>query len=94
MSPDFQKTFNRAKESIPARIDLPLDGFDECAIKSHRDLEAATHTNSLLPSLAHELAVSRTVRGEFLDAVTNFFDSDQSSEDAVRQLASAVKRAG
>ena len=35
----------------------------------------------------------RTVRGEFLDVVTNFFNSDMSSQDAVKQLAEAVKRA-
>ncbi|CCF20805.1 putative sugar-binding periplasmic protein [Pseudorhizobium banfieldiae] len=94
MSPDFQKTFNMAKGSIPARTDVSLDGFDECAVKSHEDLQRATADNSLLPSMAHEMAVPRTVRGEFLDAVTNFFNSDQSSEDAVKQLAAAVQRAG
>jgi glucose/mannose transport system substrate-binding protein len=93
MSPSFQETFNLAKGSIPARTDVKLDKFDACAIKSHEDLLAAIKNNSLVPSMAHEMAVPRTVRGEFLDLVTNFFNSDMSSKDATTQLAAAVKRA-
>jgi glucose/mannose transport system substrate-binding protein len=93
MSPEFQKTFNLAKGSIPARTDVALTDFDSCAIKSHEDLTAAIKDNTLVPSMAHEMAISRTVRGEFLDVVTNFFNSDMSSADAVKALADAVKRA-
>ena len=93
MSPDFQKTFNLAKGSIPARTDVPLDDFDACAKRSHADLLAAIKGNTLVPSMAHEMAVPRSVRGEFLDVVTAFFNSDMSSDDAVKQLAAAVKRA-
>lgn len=93
MSPSFQETFNLAKGSIPARTDVKLDKFDSCAIKSHEDLLAAIKNNTLVPSMAHEMAVPRTVRGEFLDLVTNFFNSDMSSQDAAKQLAEAVKRA-
>ncbi len=93
MSPDFQETFNLAKGSIPARTDVPLDAFDMCGQRSHEDLTAAIANDTLVPSMAHEMAVPRTVRGEFLDLVTNFFNSDMSSEDAVVQLAEAVARA-
>jgi glucose/mannose transport system substrate-binding protein len=93
MSPDFQKTFNLAKGSIPARTDVPLDEFDICAQRSHADLLAAIQSNALVPSMAHEMAISRSVRGEFLDLVTEFFNSDMSSEDAASRLADAVARA-
>jgi glucose/mannose transport system substrate-binding protein len=93
MSPTFQETFNLAKGSIPARVDVSMDKFDSCAVKSHDDLAAATQNNTLEPSMAHEMAIPRTIRGEFLDVVTNFFNSDQSSEDATKTLAEAVKRA-
>ena len=93
MSPSFQETFNLAKGSIPARTDVALDKFDDCAKKSHEDLMAAVKNDTLVPSMAHEMAVSRSVRGEFLDLVTNFFNSDMSSEDAVTTLAAAVERA-
>jgi glucose/mannose transport system substrate-binding protein len=93
MSPAFQETFNLAKGSIPARIDVPMDKFDSCAVKSHGDLAAAIKANSLVPSMAHEMAIPRTIRGEFLDVVTNFFNSDMSSADAVKALLEGVKRA-
>jgi glucose/mannose transport system substrate-binding protein len=93
MSPSFQETFNLAKGSIPARTDVPLDKFDSCAVKSHGDLIAAVKANTLVPSVAHEMAVPRSVRGEFMDVVTNFFNSDMSSADAVKTLAEAIKRA-
>ncbi|MBW4986002.1 ABC transporter substrate-binding protein [Mameliella sp. CS4] len=93
MSPDFQKTFNLAKGSIPARTDVPLDDFDVCAKKSHADLLAAIENDSLVPSMAHEMAIPRSVRGEFLDLVTEFFNSEMSSEDAVQRLSEAVARA-
>jgi glucose/mannose transport system substrate-binding protein len=93
MSPGFQETFNLAKGSIPARTDVGLDKFDICAKRSHEDLLAAIANDSLVPSMAHEMAVPRSVRGEILDLVTNFFNSDMSSEEAAGNLAAAVKRA-
>ncbi len=93
MSPEFQKVFNLAKGSIPARTDVPLDDFDICAKRSHEDLLAAIENDTLVPSMAHEMAVPRSVRGEFLDLVTQFFNSDMSSQDATTRLADAVQRA-
>jgi glucose/mannose transport system substrate-binding protein len=61
-------------------------------VKSHDDLTAAIESNALVPSMAHEMAVPRSVRGEIMDVVTNFFNSDMSSADAVKTLAEAVKR--
>ncbi|WP_163268932.1 ABC transporter substrate-binding protein [Chelativorans alearense] len=93
MSPGFQETFNLAKGSIPARIDVALDKFDDCAKRSHEDLTAATASASLVPSMAHEMAVPRSVRGEFLDVVTEHFNSDMSSQEAVDRLVAAIQRA-
>ncbi|MBA3041112.1 MAG: ABC transporter substrate-binding protein [Alphaproteobacteria bacterium] len=93
MSPQFQETFNLAKGSIPARTDIKLDKFDSCALKSYEDMTAAVKNNTFVPSMAHEMAVPRTVRGEFLDVVTNFFNSEMSSADAAKAMGEAVKRA-
>lgn len=93
MSPQFQETFNLAKGSIPARTDIKLDKFDSCALKSYEDMTAAVRNNTFVPSMAHEMAVPRTVRGEFLDVVTNFFNSEMSSADAAKAMGEAVKRA-
>jgi glucose/mannose transport system substrate-binding protein len=93
MSPKFQEIFNLAKGSIPARIGVPRDKFDRCGQRSMDDLKAATAANTLVPSMAHEMAVPRSVRGEFLDVVTEHFNSDMTSDEAVKRLAAAIARA-
>ncbi|HEY0918489.1 ABC transporter substrate-binding protein [Devosia sp.] len=93
MSPSFQETFNLAKGSIPARTDVALDKFDSCAVKSHEDLLASIGNNTLVPSLSQEMAIPRSYRGEFLDLVTQFYNTDMSSADAVKALAAGIERA-
>jgi len=93
MSEEFQEIFNVAKGSIPARIGVPRDNFDDCAIKSMDDLAGATEANALVPSMAHEMAIPRSQRGEFLDLVTEHFNSDMSSQEAVDRLVEAIARA-
>lgn len=92
MAPDFQRTFNLAKGSIPARTDVSFEGFDSCAVKSHEDLLTAIKDNTLVPSLSQEMAIPRSDRGEFLDLVTQFYNSDMSSADAVKELSAAIGR--
>ena len=43
--------------------------------------------------MAHEIAQAGSVRGAFLDVVTEHFNSDMSSEEAVAQLAEAIELA-
>ena len=89
----FQETFNLYKGSIPARIGVKRDKFDECAIRSMDDLDMAVKSNKLVPTMAHEMAVPRAIRGAMLDAITAFFNSKQSSDEGVKALADAVAAA-
>lgn len=90
----FQETFNLYKGSIPARTDLPLDKFDSCATQSAEALKTATANKSLLPSLAHDMAVPGAVRGAVLDVVTAHFNTpSMTSQQAVKQLAEAIELA-
>ncbi|WP_411838067.1 ABC transporter substrate-binding protein [Paracoccus sp. ME4] len=93
MGPDFQKTFNLNKGSIPARTDVALDEFDDCAKQSNADMTADAQNGSLLPSYAHGMALRGAPAGAITDVVTAHFNSDMSSEDAVQQLADAVANA-
>lgn len=90
MGPSFQKTFNLNKGSIPARTDIPLDEFDDCARKSFEDMQTASAEGSLLPSYAHGMALRGSQAGAITDVVTAHFNSDMTSEEAVQQLADAV----
>ncbi|TGN67216.1 carbohydrate ABC transporter substrate-binding protein [Paracoccus liaowanqingii] len=93
MGPDFQQTFNLNKGSIPARTDVALDGFDDCATQSNADMTADAEAGSLLPSYAHGMALRGAPAGAITDVVTAHFNSDMSSDDAVQQLSDAVANA-
>ena len=91
MSPAFQEVFNLNKGSIPARLDVKMDKFDDCAKKSHDDFIASSKKGTLLPSIAHQMAVPAATTGAIQDVVTQFFNSDMSSKSAVEKLAAAAK---
>jgi glucose/mannose transport system substrate-binding protein len=86
ISPAVQVAFNNKKGSIPIRTDIDLSGVDICAaagvqaIKENRLLES---DNELL---------SPDAKGAFEDAVSKFWNSNQSVDDALKAMASAVKR--
>jgi glucose/mannose transport system substrate-binding protein len=91
MSPGFQEVFNLNKGSIPARLDVKMDKFDDCAKKSNADFVATSKKGSLVPSIAHGMAVPAATAGAMQDVVTQFFNSDMSAKDAVKKLAGAAK---
>ena len=90
---EFQEIFNVLKGSIPARDDIDPAVFDACGQQSIADLDTAVDADSLVPSMAHEIAIPRAPRGAFLDVVTEHFNSDMSSEDAVERLLEEVELA-
>jgi glucose/mannose transport system substrate-binding protein len=87
----FQKVFNLAKGSIPARVDVDLGEFDYCARRSAYDMEVTSGSGGLLPSFAHGMAMRNAQAGAIIDVVTAHFNSDQSSAEAAKMLADAVK---
>jgi len=91
MSPEFQETFNLNKGSIPARLDVKLDKFDDCAKKSNADFVADGKKGTLLPSIAHGMAVPAATAGAMQDVVTQFFNSDMAPKAAAEKLAQAAK---
>ncbi len=90
MGKNFQKVFNLYKGSIPARLDVPMDEFDDCAKKSNSDLNTANSKGGLVPSFAHGMAQGNTIKGAMQDVITQHFNSDMSSVDAANALADAI----
>ena len=88
---NFQKVFNLNKGSIPARLGVPLDEFDSCAVTSDKHLKAASKAGGLLPSYAHGMALRGAQAGAISDVVTAHFNSNMSSDEAVKKLVAAVK---
>jgi glucose/mannose transport system substrate-binding protein len=81
------------KGSIPARRGVSRNGFDEAALRSMDDLEKSISDNTLVPSMAHEMATSGAMRGAIVDVVTEHFNSEMTSDEAVRRLVEAITNA-
>ena len=90
---NFQEQFNLVKGSIPARMDVAGDKFDDCGKKSMADLRVALKNNSMLGSFAHGHAVPESIKGAMIDVVTNFFNKGGSPAEATKQLVDAVENA-
>lgn len=93
MEPKFQEVFNVYKGSIPVRLGMSRVKFDDCAHSSFDSFAASAASGTLLPSMAHEMAVFPAVRGAIFDTVTNFYNSNMSPRDAAKKLAQAVQAA-
>ncbi len=92
MGPEFQEVFNLNKGSIPVRLDMKLDKFDECAKLSAADFGASAKSGSLVPSIAHGMAVPSAVEGAIKDVVSQFWNDDKmTAVAAMDKLAAAAK---
>ena len=94
MDPKFQEVFNLNKGSIPARLGMSMDNFDDCAKLSSVNFSMSAKLGTLVPSMAHGMSTFSSVQGAMSDAVTEFFNSDDiSAKDAAEKMAKAVKAA-
>ena len=92
MAPEFQETFNLNKGSIPARLNMDMAKFDDCAKLSAKDFVATAKSNTLVPSVAHGMAVSSAAEGAIKDVVSQFWNTDTMTADqAMDRLVSAAK---
>ena len=92
MSPAFQETFSLNKGSIPVRLNVDMAKFDDCAKLSAKDFVATAKTSSLVPSVAHGMAISSAAEGAIKDVVSQFWNTDtQTPEQAMDRLVAAAK---
>ncbi|MFN3888704.1 MAG: sugar ABC transporter substrate-binding protein, partial [Aquabacterium sp.] len=92
MSPEFQEVFNLNKGSIPVRLGQDMSKFDDCAKQSSKDFVDTAKTNTLVPSIAHGMAVSSAAEGAIKDAVSNFWNSDKMTvAQAMDKIAAAAR---
>ncbi len=93
LSPEFQKTFNITKGSIPARLDVDLsDGFNTCQQQSQAALKASIDGGTLVRSMAHNMTVLQKYRGAMMDLITEFVNTpEMTSEEAANLMADAVE---
>ena len=92
-NPTFQSAFNVVKGSAPARTDVSDEAFDACGKKAIKDLAEANTAGTLFGSMAHGHANPASVKNAIYDVVTREFNGELSSEDAVKELVTAVAAA-
>lgn len=91
MGSEFQEVFNLNKGSIPVRLAMDMAKFDDCAKLSTQDFLAASKAGTLLPSIAHGMAVRPTAEGAIKAAVSQFWnDNKLSVADGVTRIARAA----
>jgi glucose/mannose transport system substrate-binding protein len=92
MGPEFQEVFNLNKGSIPVRLNMKMDKFDDCAKTSTKDFVDTAKTGGLLPSIAHGMAVKPAAEGAIKDAVSQFWNDDKMTvADAMKKIVAAAK---
>jgi len=94
LSPDFQSVFNKAKGSIPARLDVDLsgEGWASCQQTSQKDLQASIAAGTLVRSMAHNMTVLQKYRGAMMEVITEFVNTpSMSAEDAAKAMADNVE---
>jgi glucose/mannose transport system substrate-binding protein len=92
MSPQFQETFNLNKGSIPVRLNMDLSKFDDCAKASAKDFAASAQGGTLVPSIAHGMAVPAAVEGAIKDVISQFWNNEKMTpKEAMTRLTAAAK---
>lgn len=92
MGSAFQEVFSRNKGSIPVRLYMDMGKFDACAQTSAHDFASAGAAGTLLPSVAHGMALQPAVQTALKDAVSAFWQDDSMPvAQAVQRIAAAAQ---
>lgn len=88
---EFQDKFNRRKGSIPARTNVDLSLFDDCAKASRVAFDATSTANALIPSVAVDMALPTATQAALRAVVSDFWNNDTiTSNEAVNRLVQAA----
>ena len=91
MGTEFQQVFNLNKGSIPVRLNVAMDKFDNCAKLSSKDFVETAKAGGLVPSVAHGMAIKPAAEGAIKDAVSQFWSDDRISvADGLKNIAKAA----
>lgn len=93
MDPAIQKRFNLIKGSIPARTDVPVDEFDDCAKLAFKDRAEAIAKGGMIGAMTHGFASKPEFAAVFGDVAGQFFVGTMSSDEAVKMLVQGIENA-
>lgn len=87
MSREVQENLNLTGGSIPARLDVPRDRYNDCAKQAFADREEGIKDGSLIPSFIENTALARDLRAPIMDVITQFANSPKmTGEQAVQKI--------
>jgi glucose/mannose transport system substrate-binding protein len=91
MGTEFQEVFNLNKGSIPVRLGMKMDKFDDCGKQSSKDFVETAKSGGLVPSVAHGMAIRPAAEGAIKDVVSQFWNDDKISvADAMKKIVTAA----
>ena len=91
MSPEFQEVFNLNKGSIPVRLNMNMDKFDECAKLSAKEFVDTAKSGGLVPSVSQDMALKPAQTGALKDVVSQFWNDDKMApETAMKNMVKAA----
>jgi glucose/mannose transport system substrate-binding protein len=85
-SPAAQIAFSAKKGSIPIRSDVDASSLDICARQGIDIMKDKSHQ---LPN--PEMLITPDIQGALQDVITNFWNKNESADDAQKAFASALK---
>ncbi|NVC63113.1 carbohydrate ABC transporter substrate-binding protein [Vibrio sp. 05-20-BW147] len=85
----FQQRFNRVKGSIPVRIDIDLNHFNDCQQQSYHDFQFASANGLAVPSMTDSMAVNPVAQQAINSEIFRFFrNPDISENEVIRRILS------
>lgn len=76
MGSEFQEVFSFQKGSIPARTDVKLTRYDDCAKASSADFIASSGKGTAIPSAAVDMALPTAIKAKVQTIVSEFWNKD------------------
>jgi len=71
---ELQHDFNKFKGSLPARLDVDISDYNDCAKQAENDYQQAKIANKLLPSFTDSMAVNPVMQRMIVDQIHDFFN--------------------
>lgn len=91
MEKGFQEKFNLVKGSIPARMDISMDNFDDCGKQSALDFKLALKNNTAIHRF--DTTIPNKARSIIFTVVSNFLETgDKSPAEATQQLEQCMTK--
>ena len=91
MGRDFQEVFNLNKGSIPVRLNMRMDKFDDCAVASAAAFKETARIGTLEPSLSQGMVLKAPVSARLHEVIHRYWnDSRLSTAQTMAELVQAA----